>query len=270
MLVRNLVVEHRLLAHVAGPGDRQATARLDVAEQQFGHGLAALHARVGGPDNRVGRGCRRGQHVRLARDDNQNERLAGRRDGIQQGNLRAEQLERCGGATFAHELDPVTEHHDGHIGGLGCRNGLGDQLGINRSRVHHLRARLAVGEELPERVDPEREDVGSAGVGHRSAVLTSNGTQAVQHRRGHLARVAVCHPRGLTGRAGPVAKDRVLVVGVRTDHRDPLDAGSQRQHAVVLQQHQAAASRGEVELGVRRRVDHGGLLGQVGAASVLE
>ena len=206
-----------------------------------------------------------GQHVRLgARDDDDDHRRARRGQRVEQRDLPADELERRGRPALADQLDAVADDGDDESASRAAADRLGDQRRRRASAGNDdLRARLAVGEELALRVGAEREDVGAAGVGDGPAGRATWARKPSSTVCDHLARVAVGQPVGLARGAGPVAELGVRVVGVRARSTaiGPARASpaSERQRAVVAQQHQRAPGDLEVELGVLGRADDRGL-----------
>ena len=267
VLAANLVVVDRQLARVAWEGDRQSARRVGQAKDDFGDGLAAAHARVRRPQDRTGAGFGvvdalgeytglahdgGGQHLRLGADEHGDHRLAGfARDGgerVEQGVLATEQFERGGGAGFADQLDHVADHGHDQIGLAGVGHGFVDHCSIDGGGNADFRARLAVRVELACGVGHEVDDVRAARVDHFAIVGGELG-QAVEHGGNHVSRLAIRHPRDLTGVAGPVAELVLGVVSERTYHGDALGRVlGERQGAVVAQQGDGFA--GEFQVGL--------------------
>ena len=267
VLAANLVVVDRQLARVAREGDRQSARRAGQAQDYFGDGLTAAHARVRRPQDGAGAGFRvadalgehavlphdgGGQHLRLGADEHGDHRLAGfARDGgerVEQGVLATEQFERGGGAGFADQLDHVADHGHDQIGLASVGHGFVDHCLIDGGGNADFRARLAVRVELAGRVRHEVDDVRAARVDHFAIVGGELG-QAVEHGGNHVSRLAIRHPGNLTGVAGPVAELVLGVVGKRAYHSDALGlVCGERQGAVVAQQGDGFA--GEFQVGL--------------------
>ncbi len=114
-------------------GDRQTSARLGFAKNDFGDGLATLHTRIRRPHERadtVGRGfvhdhairadhaCR--HHLRLGAHQHHDQRLAGLAGHVgkrfEHGVLPAEQFQCGGGAGLADQLHHIAHNGDDKVG----------------------------------------------------------------------------------------------------------------------------------------------------------
>ena len=241
VLASNLVVVDRQLSCVTREGDRQASARFGFAENDFGDGLAALHARAWSPqqsrsafgwsfvnNHAIGtdHGCR--QHLRLGADEHHHERLAGFashvRQCIDQCILSAKQFKRGGGAAFANGLDHIAHHGHDQVAFTCVFHGFAKQCAINLGGNADLRARLSIRVELAFRIGHQIHDVGTARV-HDLATFRSELLETIKHGGDHFTRVAVRHPVDLAGAACPVAQLGLGVIGERANDRDTLRTG---------------------------------------------
>lgn len=221
----------------------------------------------------------------LRADHHDDQRLAGRGEGVEQCDLVADELQRGGGLPLTDQLDTVADHGDDVVGGLGRGDGLGDQ-GLGGLRGDDdVRAGLPVREELPLRVGTHGEDLGPTGVGDVPPGRDMR-AEAVEHGTDHGAGLPVRQPVGLAGGTGPVAQLGLRVVGVGPDDGDrarcrprPCDGApvlarrepaGQREGAVVGEQDQRAAGGLQIQHGVAGAADDLGLPGGVGVAGVLE
>ena len=211
-----VVVEQRNLPGVSHHADRQLGARVDLAEQRLGDHGAAFLARVPALDNGVGFCHDVGPARRTAVDRADHQRLAERRQRIDQSVLLADDVEVVAvaemvrGKPLTAGLLGVADGQDDGIGGLCHAHRLLDQLHVALARKQLDivdRAVVAGGDEHPLRGD-------EIGVG-------SHGAQPVDQRHrlpGH-ARVAA------------EADDGV----VRADHGHPAHPGRiERQRAVPV------------------------------------
>ena len=276
MLAANLVVVDRQLACVAWEGDRQASARFGDAENDFGDGLAALHARAWRPqqcgstfgggfvdDHAIGADHTGRQHHRLGAHEHHDQWLAGFASYVgqrlEQCVLPAEQFQRAGGAALSDELDHIADHGDNQIG-LSCiLDGFVDHGLVHCGGDADFRSRLTIRIELAFRIGYKIHDIRTAGVDHVASCRCEL-LERIEHGGDHVARMAVRHPIDLSGIAGPITQLGLCVVGERADHGDAFRiVCGERQGSVVLKQRHGFASQLEVEplmlVGADDRVD---------------
>ena len=246
-------------------GDRQTSARLGFAKNDFGDGLATLHTRIRRPHERadtVGRGfvhdhairadhaCR--HHLRLGAHQHHDQRLAGLAGHVgkrlEHGVLPAEQFQCGGGAGLADQLHHIAHNGDNKIGMTRVVHRLIQQLLVELGGDGELRTRLAVRIELAFRIVHQVDDVRAARI-HDLASFGRKLLEPVKDGGDHAARLAFRHPIDLAGIAGPIAQLFLGVVGQRAHDGDALArSGRERQCAIVLEQRHGFARDLQVEL----------------------
>ena len=219
-----VVVDHRHLADVPGPGERQASRRADVAEEHRRHGLAAAGARVPGLDDgrdlpldpaKVDRapGHQHHDHRRPRRDQ--------RLDLLHRA---AGQVEGAHGALLADLVLALPGDDDRDVRGLGQLDGAGE-LGV---------VVVLVGGLLEEGLHPvEHRREHAARDSHAGRVVDDGGVA-------HAGADAVEKDDGLRGVVveDPGAEHVSPARGQLADDGDPgRGRGVQRERAVVAQQH---------------------------------
>ena len=237
-------VDHRQLPDGPRPRERQLAAGRDVAEQQVRDRSAALRAGV--PDVEDGRHVlgRPAQVEGSPVHDEQDDGRAGGRNGLEQLELAAGELQRRARRGFADHVLPFAGHDDGDVG-LACEVDRAGELGLV------VEALGVLGRVAGEHVEHRREEP-LPGT-HAGRVLHPCGVadlapDAVQHGD-RLVEVEVEAPR---------AERVALGVRERAEHGDRVQGGRvERQHvALVAQQDRRALGRDPGDVAVRGVGEH--------------
>ena len=185
---------------------------------------------------------------RPSRDEHEHDRCARRGDGEDELLLHAGQVERGDVAALARgavvgEAGTLPHHHDGDVAAGGGVDGGGESGPVvvrdaAALDVHELDARKLRGEGVEDRGDV----IDAAGAVDVDAAVDRHGEHVASALQDLEQRLDVGDVRVVTEQV-PGAR------GVRPDHRDRA-RGGERQHPVVLQQHEAVGGdrAGEISL----------------------
>ena len=150
--------------------------------------------------------------------------------------LPAEQLERRRRTRLAGQLHNVSDDRDDGVRTARHDFRLVKQCLVEGRGDGDVGARLPVREQFTFWIGDQFDDVRAAR-NHDIATLRRELAYAVEHRRDHLKRLSLGHPRHLPRIAGPVSQLVLRIIGERPHDRDParhLGIGDgKRQHTVV-------------------------------------
>ena len=186
---------------------------------------------------------------RASENQHEDDRCARRDDGSDELLLNAREVERGAVAELAAravvgEAGLVAHHHDRDVGArassIASANPSVEAPVTSQPSANETPSRTA----REARRRPTGRDLHGGHLHGLHRQASRVGASAVEHLPERLD----------VSRIGVVAEEIARGVGVRADHCDRAELGSEREHAVVLQQHDALAGDRQGELAMRGRV----------------